>query len=612
MIQNRRLAIARRTTADDAPRQWYRDAIIYQVHVRAFFDSNNDGIGDFAGLSSKLDHIVDLGASAIWLLPFFASPLRDDGYDISDYCSVNPIYGTLDEFRDFVEAAHARGLRVIVELVINHTSDQHPWFERARHAAPGSAERNYYVWSKTGREFSEARVIFLDSEVSNWTWDPIAEAYYWHRFYSHQPDLNFDNPHVIREVEKILSFWLDLGVDGFRLDAVPYLIERDGTTGENLRETHKILRLVRAAVERRDPDCLLLAEANQLPEDALSYFGRGDECHMAFHFPLMPRLFMALAQEDRQPLIDILRRTLDIPWGCQWALFLRNHDELTLEMISDEERNHLWHIYATHRRLRINLGIRRRLAPLLRGDRRRIELMNSLLFSLPGTPVVYYGDEIGMGDNPFLGDRDGVRTPMQWSADRNAGFSRADELALYLPPIGSPWYGYESVNVEMQRELRSSLLNWMRWIVRVRNAHRAFGRGETTFLYPDNRRVLVYVRVLDEEIILCAVNLSETAQAVELDLSAYRGRTPVSLFGGGLFPTIGKASYQLTFSGHSFYWLKLLSPAEARQRSRHPQERTDEPDLPSPAPACSHQSPDRMLRMRFGFASMPRNFATSA
>jgi maltose alpha-D-glucosyltransferase/alpha-amylase len=590
MAHDPRLAIARRTVSRGEPTEWYRDAIIYQTHVRAFFDSNDDGIGDFAGLRHKLDYIVDLGASALWLLPFFSSPLRDDGYDISDYCSINPAYGTLEEFRDLVEAAHARGLRIIIELVINHTSDQHPWFQRARRASPGSVERDFYVWSETGREFEEARVIFLDSEVSNWTWDPEAGAYYWHRFYAHQPDLNFDNPYVVREVENILNFWLDLGVDGFRLDAVPYLIEREGTGGENLRETHTVLKWVRAAVERRNPDCVLLAEANQPPNATLSYFGRGDECHMAFHFPLMPRLFMALAQEDRQPVVDMLSRTLDLPEGCQWALFLRNHDELTLEMVTEEERNYLWHLYATHRRLRINLGIRRRLAPLLNGDRRRIELMNSLLFSLPGTPVIYYGDEIGMGDNPFLGDRDGVRTPMQWSADRNAGFSRADEIALYLPPIRNALFGYECVNVEMQRQLRSSLFNWMRWTIRVRNAHRAFGRGEIVFLQPQNPKVLVYLRRHEGEIILCAANLSETAQAVVLELGEFRGRTPVSLFGGGMFPAIGADPYQLTLSGHSFFWLKLLDPEEAREHLKRPLEAMDQPDLP-PSDRTSRRAP---------------------
>src|SRR3954471_16485706 len=512
------------------PQAWYRDAVIYQLHVRAFFDSNGDGVGDFRGLAQKLDYIKDLGANAIWLLPFYQSPLRDDGYDISDYKAINPAYGTLDEFRDFVEQAHARNIRVVTELVVNHSSDQHPWFQRARRAPSGSPERDYYVWSETGHEFEEARIIFLDSEISKWTWDPLAKAYYWHRFYAHQPDLNFDNPLVIREVQDILNFWLDLGVDGFRLDAVPYLVEREGTTGENVGETHGILRLIRAEVERRRPECVLLAEANQPPESTLSYFGNGDECQMAFHFPLMPRLFMALAQEDREPIVNIIERTREIPNGCQWALFLRNHDELTLEMVTEDERQYLWQVYARHRRLRINLGIRRRLATLLNGDRRRIELLNSLMLSLNGTPVVYYGDEIGMGDNPFLGDRDGVRTPMQWSADRNAGFSRADEVALYLPPISGRRFGYETVNVEEQRKRRSSLLNWMRWIIRVRLAHPAFGRGDILFLHSANNKLLAYLRRDRAEVLLCVANLSETAQATELDLSEWQGRVPVELF----------------------------------------------------------------------------------
>ena len=414
---------------------WHREAVIYQAHVRAFFDSNGDGIGDFPGLTSRLDHIADLGATAVWLLPFYPSPLRDDGYDIADYKAVNPVYGTLDDFRAFVAAAHARGLRVIIELVVNHTSDQHPWFQRARRAPPGSPERDFYVWSDTGQELAEARIHFPEAETSNWAWDPVARAYYWHRFFAHQPDLNFDNARVLEEVEGVLHFWMDQGVDGFRLDAVPYLVEREGTDGEDLPETHAVLRRIRAEVERRNPDCVLLAEANLPPERTLAYFGRGDECHMAFHFPLMPRLFMAVSREDASPVVDVVERTKDLPEGCQWALFLRNHDELALSMLTAEERDHLWDHYAAHRRLRLNLGIRRRLASLLNGDRRRIDLMNGLLLSLPGTPVIYYGDEIGMGDNPFLGDRDGVRTPMQWSSDRNAGFSQADPVALYLPPV---------------------------------------------------------------------------------------------------------------------------------------------------------------------------------
>ncbi len=576
-----RLRIAARTVASERPTYWYKDAIFYQTHVRAFFDSNDDGVGDFKGLESRLDYIADLGVSAIWLLPFYPSPLKDDGYDISDYSGVNPAYGTPEDFRDFVEAAHARGMRVVIELVINHTSDQHAWFQRARRAPKGSIERDFYVWSDTGHEFDEARIIFLDSEVSNWAWDAVAGAYYWHRFYGHQPDLNFDNPHVVREVKDVLNYWLDLGVDGFRLDAVPYLVEREGTTGENLRETHGVLKVIRAEVERRSPDCVLLAEANQSLDDTLPYFGSGDECHMAFHFPLMPRLFMAVAQSDGQPIIDILSRTLDLPERCQWAIFLRNHDELTLEMVTEKEREYLWEYYATHRRMRINLGIRRRLSPLLSGDRRRIELMNSLLFSLLGTPVIYYGDEIGMGDNPFLGDRDGVRTPMQWSSDRNGGFSRSDEVALYLPPITDPHFGYRAVNVELQRRNRASLLNWMRWIIRVRNAHQAFGRGAMQFLPTGNRRVLAYLRVFGEERILCLANLSETGQAAEIDMSNLAGCVPVELFGGCRFPAIGEPGYPVTLTGYGFLWLKLLAAGEAQARDEEPLEAMDRPDLPA-------------------------------
>jgi trehalose synthase len=561
-------------------RLWYKNAIIYQLHVRAFFDSNNDGVGDFGGLAQRLDYIKDLGADAIWLLPFYRSPLRDEGYDISDYTAINPAYGTLDDFRDFVEQAHARDIRVITELVINHSSDKHPWFQRARRAPPDSPERDYYVWSETAREYEAARIIFLDSEISNWTWDPLAKAFYWHRFYAHQPDLNFDNPLVVREVKDILNFWLDLGVDGFRLDAVPYLVEREGTSGENLDETHSILKLIRAEVERRSPDCVLLAEANQPPENTLDYFDDGDECHMAFHFPLMPRLFMALAQENRQPIVDIVERTRDLPEGCQWALFLRNHDELTLEMVTEDERRYLWQVYATHRRLRINLGIRRRLATLLNGDRRRIELLNSLLFSLNGTPVVYYGDEIGMGDNPFLGDRDGVRTPMQWSGDRNAGFSRADHCALYLPPIEDRLFGYFAVNVELQRQLRSSLLNWMRWVIRVRRAHPVFGRGDIEFLKPANDKVLAYIRRDADETVLCLANLCETAQAAELDLAEWAGLVPVEMFGGCAFPAIGELPYTVTLPGHDFLWLKLVAKGEIDGTECPVLEPFDRPELP--------------------------------
>jgi maltose alpha-D-glucosyltransferase/alpha-amylase len=541
---------------------WYKDAIIYQLHVKAFFDSTDDGIGDFRGLTHKLDYLQDLGVTALWLLPFYPSPLKDDGYDIADYRSVNPAYGSLGDFRAFVRAAHHRGLRVITELVVNHTSDQHPWFQRARRAKPGSHWRNYYVWSDTDQKFLGTRVIFLDTEKSNWAWDPVAQAYYWHRFYTHQPDLNFDNPHVVKEVLNVMRYWLDIGVDGMRLDAVPYLIEREGTINENLPETHAVLKRLRAALDQRYGDRMLLAEANQWPEDVLQYFGDGDECHMAFHFPLMPRIFMAVAIEDRHPITDIMRQTPDIPANCQWAVFLRNHDELTLEMVTDRERDYLWNYYAADKRMRLNLGIRRRLAPLMENDRRRMELLNGLMFSMPGTPVMYYGDEIGMGDNIFLGDRDGVRTPMQWSPDRNGGFSRADPAQLYLPPIMDPVYGYQSVNVEAQSRSPSSFLNWMKRLIAVRKARLAFGRGDQRFLYPSNRKVLAYLRSHGEETILCVFNLARAPQAVELDLAGFKGRVPVELFGRSVFPPIGDLPYLLTLPGHGFYWF-LLDPAPA-------------------------------------------------
>ena len=540
---------------------WYKDAVIYQLHVKAYFDSTNDGIGDFNGLLQKLDYIKDLGVTAIWLLPFYPSPLRDDGYDIAEYRDVHPAYGTLSDFRRLVKEAHARGLRVITELVVNHTSDQHPWFQRARRARPGSNHRNYYVWSDTDQKYQGTRIIFLDTESSNWTWDPMAGAYYWHRFYSHQPDLNFDNPRVLREVINVMRFWLDIGVDGLRLDAVPYLVEREGTNNENLPETHAILKQIRAEVDANYPDRMLLAEANQWPEDTQEYFGDGDECHMAFHFPLMPRMYMAIAQEDRHPITDILRQTPDIPANCQWAIFLRNHDELTLEMVTDQERDYLWNFYAADRRMRINLGIRRRLAPLLENDRRKIELMNGLLLSMPGTPVIYYGDEIGMGDNIYLGDRDGVRTPMQWSPDRNGGFSRADPAQLYLPAIMDPIYGYGALNVEAQQRNASSLLNWMRRMIGIRQMHKAFGRGTLTFLYPGNRKVLAYLREYEGETILCVCNLSRSAQAVELNLSAYKGRVPIVLLGRTRFPPIGDLPYLLTISAYSFHWFLLADEA---------------------------------------------------
>ncbi|MGZ5817322.1 MAG: maltose alpha-D-glucosyltransferase [Burkholderiaceae bacterium] len=547
---------------------WYKDAVIYQVHVKSYYDANNDGIGDFVGLIDRLDYIADLGVNTIWLLPFYPSPRRDDGYDISDYRGVHPDYGTMAEAKRFIAEAHKRGLRVITELVINHTSDQHPWFQRARAAKPGSAARNYYVWSDKDDAYSGTRIIFCDTEKSNWTWDAVANAFYWHRFYSHQPDLNFDNPHVLKEVLWIMAFWLDIGVDGLRLDAVPYLIEREGTSNENLPETHAILKKIRAALDHAYPGRMLLAEANMWPEDVQHYFGDGDECHMAFHFPLMPRMYMALAQEDRFPITDILRQTPAIPADCQWAIFLRNHDELTLEMVTDKERDYLWNFYAAEKRARINQGIRRRLTPLLEGDRRRVELLNSLLLSMPGTPVMYYGDEIGMGDNIHLGDRDGVRTPMQWTPDRNGGFSRADPARLVLPPIMDPIYGYQAVNVEAQIADPYSLLSWMRRMLEVRKQHMAFRRGTLTILYPTNRRIFAYLRedgVMNEErsgeAILCVANVSKSAQAVELDLSAYAEQVPVEMIGGSAFPPIGQLPYLLTLPPYGFYWFLLASKA---------------------------------------------------
>ncbi|WP_367198581.1 maltose alpha-D-glucosyltransferase [Amorphus sp. 3PC139-8] len=546
---------------DRADAQWYRDAIIYQLHVKAFQDANNDGIGDFEGLMQRLDYVQELGATAIWLLPFYPSPMRDDGYDIADYKAINPAYGKMRDFKGFVAEAHKRGLRVITELVINHTSDQHPWFQRARNAKPGSAARNFYVWSDTDEKFPETRIIFTDTEKSNWTWDPVAGAYFWHRFYSHQPDLNFDNPRVLAEVLKVMHFWLDMGVDGLRLDAIPYLVEREGTNNENLPETHEVLKKIRAELDAHYPDRMLLAEANQWPEDTRPYFGEGDECHMGFHFPLMPRMYMAVAQEDRHPITDIIRQTPDIPQDCQWGIFLRNHDELTLEMVTDKERDYLWRVYAEDPRARINLGIRRRLAPLMQNDRRKIELLNSFLLSFPGTPIVYYGDEIGMGDNYYLGDRDGVRTPMQWSSDRNAGFSRTNPQRLYLPAIQDPVYGYPALNVESQTFDPSSLLNWMRRMIAVRKQHQAFGRGTMTLLYPSNRKVLAYLREYEGEAILCVCNLSRAAQAVELDLSAKRGLVPIELMGNSPFPPIGDLPYLVTLPGYGFYWF-VLAPAD--------------------------------------------------
>ncbi|GAB6053673.1 maltose alpha-D-glucosyltransferase [Magnetospira thiophila] len=553
---------------------WYKDAIIYQLHIKAYFDSNDDGVGDFVGLCRKLDYIADLGVTAIWLLPFYPSPLRDDGYDIADYRNINPSYGTLRDFKQLVGEAHKRNLKVITELVINHTSDQHPWFQKARKAKPNSAARDFYVWSDSDEKYDGTRIIFCDTEPSNWTWDPVAGAYYWHRFFHHQPDLNFDNPRVLEEVTKVMKHWLSTGVDGLRLDAIPYLCEREGTNNENLPETHDILKKLRGWLDANYPDRMLLGEANQWPEDVLPYFGDGDECHMAFHFPLMPRMYMALAQEDRHPITDIMRQTPDIPDGCQWAIFLRNHDELTLEMVSDRERDYLWQYFAADTRARINMGIRRRLAPLLDNDRRKIELLNSLLMSMPGTPIVYYGDEIGMGDNIFLGDRNGVRTPMQWSPDRNGGFSKADPQSLFLPPIMDAVYGYEGVNVEAQSRSASSLLNWMKRLIGIRKNHLAFGRGQLNFLYPGNRKVLAYLRDFEDgsEVILCVANLSRAPQAVELDLSRFQGRIPIELTGRSPFPPIGELPYFVTLPAYGFYWFLLAEESDSPAWHEAPQE----------------------------------------
>jgi maltose alpha-D-glucosyltransferase / alpha-amylase len=542
--------------------QWYKDAIVYQLHVKAFYDSNGDGIGDFPGLTEKLDYIKELGVNTIWLLPFYPSPMRDDGYDISDYHGIHPDYGTRADFRQFIREAHRRGLKIITELVINHTSDRHPWFQAARQAPPNSRKRDYYVWSDTDQKWLATRIIFTDTEKSNWTWDPVAKAYYWHRFFSHQPDLNFNNPHVVRTVMRMMRYWFDMGIDGMRLDAIPYLCERDGTNNENLPETHAVLKQLRAELDRHYRDRFFLAEANQWPEDVSEYFGRGDECHMAFHFPLMPRIYMAIAQEDRHPVVDIMQQTPDIPETCQWAIFLRNHDELTLEMVTNRERDYMYQMYAVDARARINLGIRRRLAPLIQNDPDRMKLMNSLLLSMPGSPIIYYGDEIGMGDNIYLGDRNGVRTPMQWSPDRNAGFSRADPQRLYLPPIMDSVYGYEAVNVEAQTRDLSSFLHWMRRILAVRQSSQAFGRGRMSFLRPGNRKILAYVREHGNESVLCVANLARSAQPVELDLSRFRGRVPVEMLGRAAFPPIGDLPYLLTLPAHGFYWFRLATDAE--------------------------------------------------
>jgi maltose alpha-D-glucosyltransferase/alpha-amylase len=554
-------------TTLDADELWYKDAIIYQLHVKAFADSNNDGIGDFAGLTEKLGYLQELGVTALWLLPFYPSPGRDDGYDIADYGSINPDFGTMKDFRRFITEAKRRGLRVITELVVNHTSDQHDWFKRARRSDPKSSARNWYVWSDTDQKYLGTRIIFTDTEKSNWTWDPEAGQFYWHRFFSHQPDLNFDNPRVVSAIVKVMKRWLDAGVDGFRLDAIPYLCEREGTSNENLPETHAIIKKLRAELDAYAKGKLLLAEANQWPEDVQEYFGQGDECQMAYHFPLMPRIYMAIAQEDRFPITDILRQTPDIPATCQWALFLRNHDELTLEMVTDVERDYLWSTYANDPRARINVGIRRRLAPLMDNDRRKIELMNSLLLSFPGTPIIYYGDEIGMGDNIYLGDRNGVRTPMQWTPDRNGGFSRADPARLYAPTIMDPVYGYEAVNVEAQSRSLSSLLSATKRLISVRKSTLAFGRGTMTFIRPTNRSVLAYVRQYQDEVILCVANLSRSAQATELDLSPWKDRVPLEMLGRTRFPAIGELPYMITLAPYGYYWFQL----KERDKSEHVQ-----------------------------------------
>ncbi len=547
---------------------WYKDAIIYEVRVRSYYDQNGDGLGDLAGLAEKLDYLQDLGVTALWLLPLCPSPLRDDGYDISDYYDVHPEVGTLNDFKRFLEEAHRRGLRVITELVLNHTSDQHPWFQRARRAPPGSSHRNFYVWSDTPERYKEARIIFKDFEPSNWSWDPVAKAYFWHRFYAHQPDLNFENPEVQEELFRVVDFWFELGVDGLRLDAVPYLYEAEGTNGENLPETHEFLKKLRAHIDTKFTGRMLLAEANQWPEDAAAYYGDGDECHMNFHFPLMPRIFMSIHMEDRFPLIDILAQTPPLAPNCQWALFLRNHDELTLEMVTDEERDYMYKAYANEQTMRINLGIRRRLAPLVENDRRKMELMNALLFSLPGTPVIYYGDEIGMGDNVYLGDRNGVRTPMQWSADRNAGFSRANPQKLILPIIIDPEYHYESIHVEAQQNNPNSLLWWMKRAIGLRKKYKAFGRGTMELLNPDNPRVFAFVRNYENESILVVANLSRLMQYAELDLSKWKGFRPVELAGRTELPVIGDAPYLLTLGGHAFFWFSLERPSTAEQDER--------------------------------------------
>jgi maltose alpha-D-glucosyltransferase/alpha-amylase len=542
---------------------WFKRAIFYEIHIRGFFDGNDDGSGDFRGLTDKLDYLQWLGIDCIWLLPMYASPLRDGGYDISDFYSIHPDYGTVEDFRHFVDQAHQRGMRVIADLVVNHTSSDHPWFQEAR-SSSNSPKRGWYVWSDTDDRYRDARIIFVDTEPSNWTWDPVAERYFWHRFFAHQPDLNYDNPEVREALLDALRFWLDLGIDGFRLDAVPYLFEREGTNCENLPETHEYLKRLRAEIDARYPDRVLLAEANQWPGDVVEYFGEGDECQMAFHFPVMPRMFMALRREEATPIYEILERTPPIPSNCQWGLFLRNHDELTLEMVTDDERDYMYEEYAKDPRMRLNLGIRRRLAPLLDNGQDEIQLMHAILFSLPGSPVLYYGDEIGMGDNVFLGDRDGVRTPMQWTGDRNAGYSRADFAQLYLPPLMDPVYGYQAVNVEAQLRTPTSLLRWLHRFIALRKEHPVFGLGTYEPLEPDNPRIFAHVRRHEEDTVLCVHNLARSAQATQLDLSAFEGLVPEEMLGRTRFPAIGKLPYLLTFGPRGFYWFQLKRESDER------------------------------------------------
>lgn len=551
------MKLRRRRKMNENP-LWFKDAVFYEIYVRGFYDSNADGVGDFRGLIEKLDYLEWLGIDCIWLLPMYASPLRDGGYDISDYQAMLPEYGTVKDFKRFLDLAHKRGIRVIADLVLNHTSDQHPWFQESRRS-PDSPKRDWYVWSATNQKYTDARIIFTDTERSNWTWDEQANAFYWHRFFSHQPDLNYENPEVQQAMLDVLSYWMDMGVDGFRLDAVPYLFERDGTNCENLPETHAFIKRLRAHIDKHYPGRVLLAEANQWPEDVIDFFGDGDECHMAYHFPIMPRLYMALSQEDRRPIVEILERTPEIPDNCQWGTFLRNHDEMTLEMVTDEERDYLYREYANHPRMRVNIGIRRRLAPMMDNGRRRIELMYGLLFSLPGSPFLYYGDEIGMGDNIYLGDRDGVRTPMQWSTDRNAGFSGADFAQLYFPVIMDSVYGYQSVNVESQKRTSTSLLHWVQRAIELRRQHPVFGQGALEFIKPENRKIFAFTRSYQDETVLCVFNLSRSAQPVELDLSKYEGLIPVEMSGDVAFPRIGKQPYQLSFNEYGFFRFLLKS-----------------------------------------------------